>query len=473
MNVLFVHAEEDYYSREKPILGYEKMHFGISYVSAVLRRHGHRTRLVMPTLESEDALFEAIRDFDPGLVCFTSVYSVYHFLAGLAERVKRRRPDLCLAVGGPHATLRPEECAASAFDVVCVGEGEYPTLELADALEAGKSPSGIANLWIKRGGRVERNACRPFLQDLDSLPYPDREMWLPWLANPISRPSFLAGRGCPYQCTYCSNHAIRKVAGGRYVRLRSPSAIAEEILEMKRVLYLMEDAYLEVETLGIDVDWALALCEELAKINRSFEVPIRYGSNLRVTPNIDYPRLFAGLERGNFEFLNIGLESGSERIRREVLKRNYSNRDVVEAVRAAREHGLKIGFYNLIGIPGETPRDFRETVLLNRACRPDWFLLSIFFPYPGTRLHEVCEEQGLLRGAAYRQLERRRPTLDLPGFSKRQIKRRFNWSPLLFNAGHKPLSDILRNVARSIIFSHRASLSLWWKAARRFRFKRP
>ena len=116
---------------------------------------------------------------------------------------------------------------------------------------------------------------------------------------------------------------------------------------------------------------------------------------------------------------------------------------------------------------------FRDTVLLNRACRPDWFQQRIVFPYPGTRLHEVCREQGLLEGAVYRQLERRQPTLDLPGFSKRQIKRRFNWSPLLFNAGHKPLMDILRNVARSIIFSHRTSLDIWWKAARKFHFKRP
>jgi anaerobic magnesium-protoporphyrin IX monomethyl ester cyclase len=473
MNVLFVHAEEDYFSAEKPILGYEKMHFGVSYVSAVLRQHGHHTRLVMPTLESEDVIFEAIRDFDPGLVCFTSVYSVYHFLAGLAERVKRRHPDICLAVGGPHATLRPEECITSAYDVVCVGEGEYPTLELVEQLESGKPPGGIANLWIKQGDRVERNACRPFLEDLASLPFPDREMWLPWVANPISRPSFLAGRGCPFQCTYCCNHALRKVAEGKYVRLRSPANIAEEILEMKRVLYLMEDSYLEVETLGVDREWALELCSELEKINGQFEVPIRYGSNLRLAPNIDYPELFAALKRANFEFLNIGLESGSERVRREVLKRNYSNQDVVTAVRTAREYGLKIGFYNLIGIPGETPRDFRDTIRLNRACRPDWFLLSIFFPYPGTRLHDVCREQGLLDRDIDRELERRKPTLDLPGFSKRQIKLRFTWSPLLFNAGHKPMLDILKNVFRSIIFSHRKTLSMWWKATRKFGFKRP
>jgi anaerobic magnesium-protoporphyrin IX monomethyl ester cyclase len=473
MHVLFVHAEEDYHSREKPLSGYDRMQFGISYISSVLKEAGHQTRLVVPTLESDDAVFTSIRDFNPGLICFTSVYSIYHYQVKVAERVKQRHPDIFLAVGGPHATLRPEECLESLFDAVCVGEGEYATLELAEQLESGRFPTAIPNLWIRRGGSIERNPTRPFLEDIDALPFPDREMWLPWMANPISRPSILAGRGCPFQCTYCCNHALRKVAEGRYVRLRSPANIAEEILSIKRVLYLMEDCYLEVETLGVDREWALELCCQLERINDEFEVPIKYGSNLRVAPNIDYEELFAALKRGGFDFINIGLESGSERVRREVLKRNYSNQDLIDAIGTAKKYGLKVGTYNLIGIPGETRRDFRETVRVNRACRPDWFLLSVFFPYPGTRLHDVCREQGLLDGALDRSLERRRPVLDLPYFSKRQIKRRMTWAPLLFNAGHKPVMDIVKNMGRSLIFSNPRLLGLWRALSKRLSLSRP
>jgi radical SAM superfamily enzyme YgiQ (UPF0313 family) len=75
-----------------------------------------------------------------------------------------------------------------------------------EQLESGRKPGKIPNLYIKHGTRIERNEPRPFMEDIDGLPFPDREMWAPRLANPLSRPSRLAGRGCPYQCTYCCNH---------------------------------------------------------------------------------------------------------------------------------------------------------------------------------------------------------------------------------------------------------------------------
>jgi radical SAM superfamily enzyme YgiQ (UPF0313 family) len=469
LNVLFVHVEEDHFDRERPLIGYERMQFGISYISSVLKEEGHETRLVVPTRESDDAVFEYIRDFNPGLIGFTSVYTVFDLISEIAERVKKRHPEIFLALGGPHASLRPEECLDSVFDAVCVGEGEYATLELVEQLESGQFPQGIPNLLIKHGTSIERNPPRPFLDNIDALPYPDRDMWLPWVVNPLSRRSVLAGRGCPFQCTYCCNHALKRVAEGRYFRMRSPESIAEEILSIKRVYYLMEEMFLEVETLGVNNEWDIKLCSLLEGINQEYEVPISYGSNLRLTPNTNHEELFAALKRSNFEHINIGLESGSERVRRDILKRNYSNQDVIKAVELAKEHGLKVGFYNLIGLPGETRKDFRETARINRICQPDWYLLSAFFPYPGTELHKISLEQGLLDGSLDRKLERRRPVLDQPGFTKRQIGRRLTWSPLLFHIGRKPLQVIMRQVIMGKIYSSPRLLSLWRAYRKRFR----
>jgi radical SAM superfamily enzyme YgiQ (UPF0313 family) len=445
------------------------MQFGISYISSLLKERGHETRLVVPTPKTVDVVEQHIREFDPGLVGFTSVYSVYGFLSGVAGRVKRAHPDLFLLAGGPHASLRPDECLAGAFDAVCVGEGEFPTLELVEQLEAGRQPSGIPNLYIKRGADLEKNPPRAFNEDIDSLPFPDREMWLPWLANPLSRPSVLAGRGCPFQCTYCCNHALQRLAGGRYVRARSARNVADEILSIKRVLTLLEEIYLEVETMGADQEWALELCDTLEEVNRQFEVPIAYGSNLRVTPRSDYDDLFAAFARSNFRFINIGLESGSERVRREVLKRNYSNEDIVRTVRTARKHGLQVGMYNLIGLPGEMKADFRDTVKVTRECRPDWYLLSVFFPYPGTVLHDRCEEMGLLDGSLDEVLERRRPVLDQPGFSKRAVQRRYTLSPFLFYGGYRPWHELLWLSSMAKISSNQTLLRLWRAYHKRFR----
>ena len=469
MKVLFVHSEEDNYSVEKPLDGYERMQFGISYISSLLKSRGHETRLVVPTRLDDSAVEEHIKDLKPELICFTSVYTEFEFLSGIAGKVKRAHPDIFLLVGGPHASLKPEECLARAFDAACVGEGEYPTLELVEQLLSGSSPHGIANLQIKTGGGVERNEPRPFIEDLDALPFPDREIWIPWLANPLSRPSVLAARGCPFQCTYCCNHALSHLADGGYVRMRSPRNVYEEIKEIKTRLPLLEEVYLEAETLGVNQEWAIELCSMLEQLNSEFEVPIAFGSNLRVTPRTEYEELFTAFKKSNFRFINIGLESGSERIRRDVLKRNYSNEDIVRAVTAAKKHGLEVGIYNLIGLPGETRKDFRDTVRINRICKPDWFLLSVFFPYPGTRLYDVCVEQGLMEMPPDSKLERRRPVLDLPDFSKRAVGRRHTWSPLLIYWGYRPLVELLWLVTMAKIYSHPKVLRLYRGFNSRFR----
>jgi radical SAM superfamily enzyme YgiQ (UPF0313 family) len=457
MNVLFVHTEQDPYSPEKPLEILERVQFGISYISSVLKEKGHHTRLAVLCEETVDTIDDHIRDFDPGIVCFTSVFTEYHIILKVAARVKKHYPERFTLLGGPHATLKPDECLAEGlFDAVCVGEGEYATLELVEQLQAGVHPSGIPNMLIMQpDGTVERNAPRPFLEDLDSLPFPDREMWIPWCANPTSRPSVLLGRGCPFNCTYCCNHALRKTASGTYVRLRSPGDVALELKAMKKAEPTFGEAYLEVETLGVNKEWALELCEELRAFNAGLESPITFGTNLRVTPNADYEELFAALASANFRFVNIGLESGSERIRREVLKRRYSNQDIIKTVETARRHGLQVGIYNLIGLPGETPRDFRETTRVNRACQPDWFLLSVFYPYPGTELSDTCYRLGLLDGPADPYLERRRPVLDMPQFSKRQVGRRRDWFPLLVYRGHRPTRELLWLVSLAKIYSNR------------------
>jgi hypothetical protein len=253
---------------------------------------------------------------------------------------------------------------------------------------------------------------------------------------------------------------LSKVAGGKYVRVRSPKNIVEELREMKEKNPYLGEVYLEVETLGYNQDWALELCGELKRFNSELDAPIVFGSNLRVTPNAGYDELFAAFSDSNFSFINIGLESGSERVRRDVLKRRYSNSDIIKAVRTAKKHGLKVGIYNLIGLPGETKRDFRETVRVNRICQPDWFLLSVFFPYPGTELYDTCREMGLLESEPDPYLERRRPVLDLPDFSKRQVGWRRTWFPFLVYRGHRSMKEVLWLVAMAKIYSNRKLIGI-------------
>lgn len=475
MNILFIYSINIVGSLERPLESPEQIQFGLSYLSSFLKKHGHHTKAIVLSRTSpkhnQRVIDKYFKEFSPELVCFTAVSTEYPFIAEVARHIKTKWPKVFLLIGGPHVTLNPDGVLSDNFDALCIGEGENPTLELVEQLEKKIVPSKIPNLWIRNGFKVEKNPTRPFLQDLDSLPFPDREMWKEWIEErPGSRYAVLVGRGCPFQCTYCSNHKLRQVSSGPYVRFRSPENIIAEIKDIiEKFPMKKREIYLEIETFGADKKWAINLCSKLEHFNKTLEEPLSFGVNIRITPNADLEDLFCALKKANFRSINIGLEAGSEKVRREFLRRNYSNQDIINAVNLARKYGLKVTFFNMVGLPGETLEDFKETIRINRTCLPDQHFTSIFFPYPGTDAYSICKEKGLLKESSGPEMERMKATLDMPGFSKKQIQKNYIWFDYNVYKGHKPMFKIMGRVAR-VYFLSTPFLALSWKKLLRMPF---
>jgi len=468
MNILFVQSLGDIQSMTKPLQTQQQIQFGISYISSLLKKHGHNTELVILSRNSDrkskGILNECLKNFCPKLICFTAVATEYNFIAKVAKYVKDNHPDIYLLIGGPHASLKPQEVLSGDFDALCVGEGENPTIELVTQLETGKAASGIANLWIKHGSEIERNSPRPFIQDLDSLPYPDREMWLKWIKDKSAvKNSVLISRGCPFSCSYCCNHAFRKLAPGPYVRFRSADNIIEEIKQIIARFPATKEIFLEAEAISLNKEWAIELCARLEELNTTLRQPLSFGANIRIIPGADLEELFAAFKKTNFHFINIGVESGSERVRHEILKRDYSNEDIINTAKSARKYGLKIAFFNMVGLPGETVADFKETVKINRTCLPDKHYTSIFFPYPGTELYSLCTHSGLLKKPLDTTMERKTAVLDLPDFPKKQIQKSFIWFNYYVYKGLKPKYKIFTSVLRAKLASKNYLNSLYRK----------
>lgn len=429
MNVLFIYSVQKSVRRRYPLKGQEDIQMGISHIASLLKRSGHYVRLLV--LDRKYGKFnyrsvdENIRDFSPELICFTSVNTEIEFIRNIAAYVKNHYPSVFLLLGGVHITLNPDEKFLETFNAFCIGEGEYPTLELAEKLSKKEDISGILNLWGREKGKIFKNHTRPYVNDLDILPFPDREMWQEWILEPDSRQAVLLGRGCPYNCTYCSNHKLRKISEGRYVRLRSPENIAEELLHIIQNDRPAE-IFLEIETLGIDLKWLQSLCTAIGDFNRNRLKKASFSANLRIHDEMDFEFVFSNLKKANFSSITIGLESGSERIRREVLNRNYSNEAVISAVNTARKYGIKVGIFNLIGLPSETRAEFKETLTMNQLLQPDWHATSIFFPYEGTELYQVVKEMKLLPEKLDSGDERQHAVIGYPGFTRKQIQKSFD-----------------------------------------------
>ncbi len=460
MNIVCVYSLTTY-SLKKELYSPGDIPFGISYIATILKQAGHNVKLIVitPTTPLHQELQALIKDFQPDLFCLTAVSTQIPIIKKVGETIRRIDDRGFIILGGAHPTLNPKEVISYNFvDAVCIGEGEKAIIELTRQLEAGSVPAEIPNLWIKnhQTGMIEENSRLPFFTDLDSLPFIDREMWEPFISNKKNvLYTVLAGRGCPNRCTYCSNHALARITNGRYVRFRSPENIIEEIKALIARDSNVETIFLETETLGANLKYTYQLLEELTAFNNSLPKPLKFGTNLALNRQIkNNRRLLQTFKDANLDFFRIGLESGSEKVRREVLRRpKYYNEDLIEFCRLARELGVKYTINLLIGLPGETCADFQETVEVTRKCRPTYGVsVNIFFPYPGTRLFEVCKERNLLSSEFHTAVSERTGTvLNLPGFSPWQIKKEFILFYYKVHKGYKPWSDIAAKTARYAI----------------------
>jgi radical SAM superfamily enzyme YgiQ (UPF0313 family) len=212
------------------------------------------------------------------------------------------------------------------------------------------------------------------------------------------------------------------------VRFRSPQNILAEFEVILRRFPDATSIHLEIETIGASIPWALQLCARLAAFNETRTLPIVFRTNLAITSGLlqhedQLHALLAAFRQANLLTLDVGLESGSQRIRRDILNRpQYTNAELIRFCNLARQHGISVTLYMLIGVPTETVAEALETSSVARACEPLDIAPYIFYPYPGTKLHELAAEMHLVdpRHLGVRA-ERSRVYLKLKDFPRRRV----------------------------------------------------
>jgi radical SAM superfamily enzyme YgiQ (UPF0313 family) len=226
--------------------------------------------------------------------------------------------------------------------------------------------------------------------------------------------------------------------------------------------------YLEVETIGASITKAIDLFETLAEYNAARSEKLTFRMNLTVHSDFmkseeKVREFLRHCQNANVIGLNIGLESGSERIRKEILKRpRYTNDELVKFASIAKEYGVNTTVFVLIGIPGETPEDFSETVKVLRWIQPETVFLSIFYPYIGTDLYNVAKERGTIPANGIEPTaERRKAILDLPNFPRWRV--RFEYIAFWYRVYHGFWSypKVTAYMARSYIGGHPKLLSAY------------
>lgn len=449
MRVLLVYP--DYSARFDPTSGDEGFYSeGIACLSSMLKSRGHEVSLLHYTsMPSESEYAEAIKRLNPDLIGFSSRTTIYPDVCRMAQWSKKHLPSAFTISGGVHITLSVEQAAVEgeALDALCVGEGEYPLAELCEALEAGRDHTNIPSIWARKPDRTwVKNPTRPLLDNLDELPLPDFAIFdmRKLAAISIHTAPVMLSRGCPYGCTYCCNHQIKEAYPNRnkYVRFRSPARSIEYI---KKVLEEYPDTkYLNFmeNVLPLNKPWFYEFIE-LYKKEIGLPYVCRYRANL-----VDEEILHLLKDSGCY-LIHFGVENGDNRILDEILNRGLTREQMITAFDACRRIGIPTLTYNMVGLPTETLREFRETVRLNARLGASRTVISIFCPYPSTRLYEYSRERGLLHLPPDFRTEN---YLDLPGFPNVQVRFAARYFPLLVRLRRRlgylpgPLGGVFRRL---------------------------
>lgn len=384
---------------------------GPAFLASYLRAHDHEVDFFRAPLEmSANDLADKVRSIGPALIGVSLTTRQWQRARTLIKTL-RETVDIPVVAGGLHPTFSPEVVLSQAgFDYVCLGEGEGPMLDLVNALSAGNEATGIDNIWVKGGTRPRLRA--PF-DPLDALPFMARDL----LDEPTGTVHMATQRGCPFPCTYCAArmyNQLYKSVDANYGRRRSHQNVLAELLEVRDAGNLGYVIFLD-DTFTIQPSWVREFCKVYKE---TVDVPFCLHARVE-TVNEEMLQMLAA---AGCQQITYGVESGSERIRYEVMRRPVKNQRFVDVFRWTRDAGINVTANYMLGMPEETRDDLRQTLELAEELDVLDFGYFVFYPYPGTQLFAVCRDKGYLpEDYLEREANHRESILTLPTLTNDDI----------------------------------------------------
>jgi anaerobic magnesium-protoporphyrin IX monomethyl ester cyclase len=357
---------------------------GLGYVAAALKRQGVEVKLVDCTFLTKQQALEKVERSKPQIIGIYSMFSMKKTSLEFA-RLLRGKCELLIA-GGPLPTLDPTDYL-EIFDVVAIGEGEETMLELAFRVEKGLPISAVKGIACKDDRSVKFTPQRGFVEDLDALAFPARELFdnqaykrhyqkrFNYTTTPL-----ISSRGCPFSCDFCS----RPVFGTSF-RSRSPGNIVDEIEEIAGLGY--DRAWFADDCFTLNAGHLKRVCDLLVRRR----VDIGWECLSRVdTLNVDVAK---SMKRAGCVRVFFGIESGNDGVL-EIMNKQITTAQARKAVYAAKEARLQVGAFFIVGYPGENDRTVLDTVRFASGLPLDYLSFTLPYPIPGTALYERVKDNG-------------------------------------------------------------------------------
>jgi anaerobic magnesium-protoporphyrin IX monomethyl ester cyclase len=469
--------------------GYGRIPLGIAVLITVLLEKGHqvalfdttflsmgenidsvireKAKLVLPTdrshlyeFRSSDEILEMLRekvlDFAPDLVAVSIVEDNYRYADELMSCIKSVDLNLPIVVGGTTPTIAPDVVIENPHvDFLIQGEGEEALIEFCDRLGSHKPLNGLRNLWYKENDQIKHNPLRPFI-DLETLPTLNLDIWdekhflKPYCGHLYRAGFYEISRGCMNACSYCINKSYRRYfkEAGKYHRNKS---IKKAIDEIK---YLTEKYNFEM-ILFCDDNFLLSMTKgRMAEFAYRWKRDIKLPYWINTTAESVTPEKVSLLKESGCCGIGIGIESGSEWVTKNILKRNTSIEITERAFKIIHDFDIRTTANSMIGIPGELEEDVFETIKVNKKINPNSLDVNFLAPYYGTELHQVVSKLGYIevedrpgfRGMATDITTRHKSVIKNPYLSQQRLHELF-FDFMDYFAGRKPIPDQFKDPA--------------------------
>ena len=388
---------------------------GLGYLAAVLEKNKHKVDVIdcqASHLTYEDFRNE-IRKRKPDMVGLTSTTLTYKSALEIIRITKQVHPNCITVIGGCHVSFWDKnalkECPE--LDFVVRKEGEITIVEVVERLEAGKDLDGVLGVTYRKGEEIVQNPDRPYIKDLDSLPFPSHHLWplesLRKYGNIIF--PLMTSRGCVFWCEFCS--AVRMF--GRGYRMRSAKNVVDEI-EYIHKTYGAENFTFYDDAFTVDQPRV----EEICRLLHERKLKVKWDCGTRV--DMVTRDLLQKMKDAGCIAVWFGVEAGSQEVLDEMGK-GFTATRTKEAFKMAQEIGLMTIASVVLGFPGETSETAMKTVNFIKEINPDDVGYYIATPYPGTPMAEQVKKNGWLRVTDFDKYDTATPIFELPTLSMKEL----------------------------------------------------
>jgi len=414
---------------------------GIAYLAAVLEKNGYKVSLLDCIVEGYDSpekrnkhihlglewyeIEKRVRIFAPDVVGISCMFSLmFPEALKVAEIVKNIDINIKVVMGGAHPSSVPYDVLSNKnIDFIVRGEGEATLLELVRCIEHEDADfSRIDGIGYKESGVLKLNPKTRFIENLDQIPFPARHLLQMEKYYTIGEAhgglkrkryaSMITSRGCPGNCIYCSIHTV----WGTHWRPRSPANVIDEIEHLVKD-YGIEEIHFEDDNLTFDRERAKLIFQGI--IDRRLDITWTTPNGVAVW-RLDEEMLKLMKKSGCYQ-INLGIESGNEQVLRRIIKKPLNLEKVRGIVKKIRELGIWAHGFFILGMPGETKQTMEDTINFATSLDLDSASFFIATPYPGTRLYDICEEQGYIQEYDTRDLRVQSSMISTDEFTSNEL----------------------------------------------------